>query len=169
MTTDRNERLLRWLRDAHAMEQEAETMMKAMASRIEHYPVLRARIEQHVRETQGQQATLERCISQLGGSTSTPKDVMASVMATVHAMGNAMMEDEIAKGAGISYAFEHMEIATYRALVLAARAAGQEEVAQACEGILAEETAMAEWLYDQQPDVIAEFLDREASDAEAKR
>ena len=36
----RRERLLKWLQDAYAMEQEAETMMKAMASRIENYPSL---------------------------------------------------------------------------------------------------------------------------------
>ncbi len=29
--TARSERLLKWLQDAYAMEQEAETMMKAMA------------------------------------------------------------------------------------------------------------------------------------------
>jgi ferritin-like metal-binding protein YciE len=44
----RSERLLKWLQDAYAMEQEAETMMKAMASRIQNYPHLAARIAQHV-------------------------------------------------------------------------------------------------------------------------
>ncbi|PSD20075.1 hypothetical protein C7E12_06280 [Stenotrophomonas maltophilia] len=34
-TSRRGGRLLKWLRDAYAMEQEAETMMKALASRIE--------------------------------------------------------------------------------------------------------------------------------------
>ena len=32
------EHLLDWLRDAHAMEQQAEQMLKAQAARIEHYP-----------------------------------------------------------------------------------------------------------------------------------
>ncbi len=50
--TVRSERLLKWLQDAYAMEQEAETMMKAMASRIQNYPHLAARIGQHVQETQ---------------------------------------------------------------------------------------------------------------------
>ena len=51
--TARSERLLKWLQDAYAMEQEAETMMKAMASRIENYPQLAARISQHVRRRRG--------------------------------------------------------------------------------------------------------------------
>lgn len=32
------ENLMDWLRDAHAMEQQAEQMLKAQAARIEHYP-----------------------------------------------------------------------------------------------------------------------------------
>ena len=45
MTTDVNENLLAWLKDAHAMEQQAEHMLKAQASRIDHYPELKARLE----------------------------------------------------------------------------------------------------------------------------
>ena len=35
MTTDVNENLLAWLKDAHAMEQQAEHMLKAQASRLD--------------------------------------------------------------------------------------------------------------------------------------
>ena len=37
-----------WLRDAHAMEKQAESMLESMAGRIDNYPDLRARIEQHL-------------------------------------------------------------------------------------------------------------------------
>jgi ferritin-like metal-binding protein YciE len=40
MTRTREERLVKWLQD-DTMEQEAETMMSAMAGRIQHYPDLR--------------------------------------------------------------------------------------------------------------------------------
>lgn len=43
-----------WLRDAHAMEKQAESMLSAMSKRIDNYPDLRARIEQHLTGTQGQ-------------------------------------------------------------------------------------------------------------------
>jgi ferritin-like metal-binding protein YciE len=36
-----------WLRDAHAMEQHALTMLKGQESRLENYPQLRDRISQH--------------------------------------------------------------------------------------------------------------------------
>lgn len=169
MTQERTDRLREWLEDAYAMEQEAETMLKSMAGRIEHYPELRARLEQHVAETRQQMTELEGCIEELGGSKPTVKAAAGSLMASVHAMGNAMMNDEVAKGVGISYAFEQMEIVTYRAVVIAARRAGQEAIAQRCEAIMAQEEAMASWLFDAQPQIIAAFLDREAADMDAKR
>jgi ferritin-like metal-binding protein YciE len=167
--TTRNERLLQWLSDAHSMEKEAETMLKAQASRIENYPDLRQRIERHVEETQDQARRLEACIERLGGSRSAVKDTFGSLMATMHAAGNSMMSDEVVKGSGLSYAFEHLEIATYRALVVAARAAGDEQTAQVCEGILAEEQAMADWLEQHLDQTTLAFLQRDEADVQAKR
>ena len=169
MTDSPKERLRAWLEDAYAMEQEAETMLKAMAGRIENYPELRARIESHVEETKLQARQVGDCILQLGGSLPDAKGTLAKAMATVHAMGNAMMSDEVAKGVGISYAFEHMEVATYRALVIAARRAGEDAIAQACESIQRQEQDMADWLFEHQPAVIEAFLEREAADVQAKR
>jgi ferritin-like metal-binding protein YciE len=42
------EHLLDWLRDAHAMEQQAEKMLRAQSERLEHYPKLKTRIDQHL-------------------------------------------------------------------------------------------------------------------------
>lgn len=72
-----------------------------------------------------------------------------------------MMTDEVTKGVGISYAFEHLEIASYRALVVAARSAGEQEVAQICEDILQQEIEMAEWLIEHQEAIVVAFLERE--------
>lgn len=159
-----NERLLMWLQDAYTMEQEAETMLTAMAGRLEHYPELRGRIEAHVNETQQQSTRLKACIEQLDGSTPVARSMLADAMASMHAMGNSMMSDEVAKGVGISYAFEHMEIASYRALVIAAREAGRADIAAVCEDILQEEVAMAEWLLEHQESVIHAFLARETTE-----
>lgn len=169
MNATASKRLIGWLEDAYAMEQEAETMMKAMAGRIEHYPELKARIEQHVQETRWQAEQLAACITGLGASLPDMKGAVAKAMAGMHAMGNAMMSDEVAKGVGISYAFEHMEIASYRALLVAAEREGQQTVVDTCQAILRQEEAMAEWLYEHQPAVIRAFLEREAADVEAKR
>jgi hypothetical protein len=39
------ERLMQWLRDAHAAEEQAETMLTGMAARLQNYPKLSARIK----------------------------------------------------------------------------------------------------------------------------
>ncbi|WP_053572263.1 DUF892 family protein [Caballeronia cordobensis] len=49
--TEPREHLLDWLRDAHATEQQAEQMLLAQSGRLEHYPQLKARIDQHLEET----------------------------------------------------------------------------------------------------------------------
>jgi ferritin-like metal-binding protein YciE len=80
------ERLMEWLRDAHAAEQQAETMLSGTAGRLENYPELRARLEQHIQETKRQADLIRGCIERRGGSTSTIKDTGGKLLA----MGQAM-------------------------------------------------------------------------------
>ncbi|MGE7136634.1 ferritin-like domain-containing protein [Luteibacter sp. NPDC031894] len=167
---DLRENLLDWLRDAHAMEQQAEQMLRAQASRIEHYPVVKQRIEQHLEETLGQQALLKGCIERLGGSTSAMKDMMGKMMAFGQAAGGMANSDEIVKGAISSYVFENLEIATYTALIAAAETVGDAETKRVCEQILPQEQAMAAWVLEHLPQLTEEFLVRDATpDLEAKR
>src|SRR5688500_14699125 len=140
--TEPKENLLNWLRDAHAMEQQAEQMLKAQAARIEHYPALKARIEEHLQETLGQQRLLEACIERLGSSPSLIKAPMGKVAAFGQAVGGMANSDEIVKGAMASYVFENLEIASYTSLIAAARTAGDIETQRACEQILPQEQAM---------------------------
>jgi len=164
------ENLLDWLRAAPAMEQQAETMLKGQASRIEHYPVLKARIEEHIQETSGQRELLEGSIKRLGGSPSTIKDEMGKNAAFGQALGGMPASDEIVKGAMAGYVFEHFEIASYTALIAAAKTAGDPEPARVCQEILVQEEAMADWLATHLPEVTEEFLVRDAAPGvEAKK
>ncbi|GAB7126136.1 ferritin-like domain-containing protein [Silvimonas sp. JCM 19000] len=160
MTTDRKDNLLDWLRDAHAMEQQAEQMLKAQSSRLEHYPDLKARIDLHLQETLGQQKLLEACINRLGGSHSVMKDLGGKLMAFGQAIGGMTMSDEVIKGSISGYVFENLEIATYTVLIEAARAVGDVETQRACEQILPQEQAMAQWLLEHLPDTTYQFLVR---------
>lgn len=76
------ERLMEWLRDAHAAEEQAETMLSGMAGQIEHYPELRQRIERHIEETRRQAELVRGCIERRGGSTSAIKDAGGRFMAS---------------------------------------------------------------------------------------
>jgi len=167
---DKDDRLDQWLRDAHAMEEQAEQMLKAQAGRIENYPDLATRIRQHLEETHSQRERLERCIARRGGATSAVKDITAKFTAMMQGLGGMMAGDEVMKGTLASYAFEHFEIAAYRILVAAAEAAGDMETARVCESICQEEEDMAAWLMDHIPEVTRIYLAREdAGLAEAKR
>jgi ferritin-like metal-binding protein YciE len=161
---DQNENLLDWLRNAHAMEQQAEQMLKAQASRIQHYPQLKARIEAHLDETLQQQKIVEDCITRLGGKPSITKDFSAKIMAFGQAVGGMANSDEVVKGAIAGYVFEHMEIATYTVLIAAAAAAGDHATRRACETILPQEQAMAAWLAEHLPEVTTQFLERDATE-----
>ncbi|EWG98303.1 ferritin-like domain-containing protein [Halomonas sp. BC04] len=158
-----------WLRDAHAMEKQAEKMLEAQASRLEHYPQLKTRIEQHLEETRGQTEKIEECISLLGADTSAVKDLGGKMAAFGQAMGGMMAGDEVVKGGMASYAFEHFEIASYKALIQAAEKASKPDIARICEGILKEEEAMAQWLAEHLDDTTRMFLERsEDGDLRAK-
>jgi ferritin-like metal-binding protein YciE len=58
-------------------------------------------------------------------------------------------------------AAESFEIASYRALIAAARALGDEETARVCEEILRDEERMAAWLTENLPRVVQETLHRQ--------
>lgn len=164
------ERLLEWLRDAHAMEEQAEQMLSGLAGRIENYPDVKAKIEEHLAETRVQAKTLRACIERRGGSTSTLKDMTGKAMALAQSISGVFVGDEIVKGALASYTFEHMEIASYKILIAAAEAVGDEETRRACEGILAEEEAMARWIEQNLHRLTYRYLGREEiPELEAKR
>lgn len=164
------ENLLDWLRDAHAMEQQAEKMLRAQSERLEHYPKLKARIDQHIDETLSQQQLVDGCLKRLGGSSSTIKDMTGKLMAFGQAVGGSLMSDEVIKGAMAGYVFENVEIASYTVLIAAAEAAGDMETKVACETILPQEIAMAEWLLQHLPELTEAFIIRSADpDLEAKK
>ena len=165
---DKMYRMGQWLRDAHAMEEQAETMLKAQATRLDHYPELRQRIEQHITETQSQARRLEECMKRVGTDASAFKDLGAKMMATMQGLGGVFTADEVVKGAMAGYTFEHFEISAYTSLIGAAEEAGDPQTAAVCRDILREEEAMADWLKERLPMITREYLAREAAGEPAK-
>ncbi len=164
------ERLLQWMRDAHAMEKQAEQILAIEAKRIENYPELKAKLEQHLGETKRQGDRLRARLEKLnGGGTSATKDTMAALMGFTQGMSGMFAGDEVLKGSLANYAFEHMEIASYKMLIAAAEEAGDVESRQVCEQNLREEEAMARWLDEHVGSMTRQFLAREASGTTAKR
>lgn len=76
-------------------------------------------------------------------------------------MSGLFVSDEVVKASLASYAFEHMEIASYRALIAAASVCGDMETKRICEEILPQEQAMADWLAERLPGTVQKFLMRD--------
>jgi ferritin-like metal-binding protein YciE len=166
--THLEETLLDWLRDAHAMENQAEQVLSLTTSRIEHYPELRTQLERHLKETRRHVDLLRGCIERRGGSTSIIKDTAARLTGFAQAMSGAFVGDEIVKASLGSYVFEQMEIGSYKILIAAADACGNAETKQVCKAILREEEAMAQWLDEHLPAITKTYLLRERRGAPAK-
>ncbi|MHA4735270.1 ferritin-like domain-containing protein [Ensifer adhaerens] len=163
------EHLIAWLRDAHAMEEQAETMLSAQSGRLQNYPDLKARIDQHIEETREQARRLQTCLERLDDSTSSLKDISGKMVAFAQGLSGMFVDDEVIKGSLAGYTFEHMEIASYKILIAAAEVAGEAEVAAACQTNLAEEVAMADWLDQHAAGTTRKFLNLDQTELTAKR
>src|SRR5690606_23611989 len=113
---------------------------------------------------------LKGCLDRLGAHPSIIKDLTGKIIAFGQSVSGIPVDDEVIKGAMSCYVFEHMEIASYKILISAAKAIGDVETQRVCELILAQEVAMAEWLGNNLEELTFNYLSR-AGDTmkEAKR
>lgn len=146
MAQDAREIFVVGLRNAHAMETQAREMMERQAERLDDYPEVKARVTQHLQETQGQLRRLEECLTACGETPSTLKDAAQSFMGNMAAMAHAVMPDEILKNTFANNAFEHFEIAAYKSLLSLADLAGVSAAKPLLQTSLKEEEAMAAWI-----------------------
>src|SRR5690606_25085806 len=137
--SDNRDLLIAGLKDAYALESQALDMMRTQHNRLEGYPELRARIGQHVTETEQQMKRLENCLAQFNESPSALKDMALRLTGNLQAMFHAAAEDEVIKSVFASNAFENYEIATYKGLAAMAEIVGANDVAEAARQSLREE------------------------------
>ncbi len=145
-TTTAQHLFITGLKNAHAMENQALSIMKPQVSRIENYPEVEAQLNRHIAETEGQIARLDSVLDTLGSDKSGLKDMAMSLAGSFAAVGHTVAPDEIVKNSFANYAFENYEIAAYKSLITLARESGNLDAIPALEQNLAEEVAMAEWL-----------------------
>lgn len=163
-------RLVEWLRDAHAMEQQAEKMMRTQAGRIENYPEVVQQLEKHIEQTVSQAKRVESCLARYDQGSSSLKDAAGKMTGLGQTLSGIFTGDEVVKGCLAWTTFEHFEIGSYRMLIVAADEVGDHETKRTCEEILKEEEAMAAWLEQNSPSIVHQYLQREqASGASAKR
>ena len=163
MANSPRDNLIYWLRDAHAMEVGTLDDLERLARRVEHYPQLKARLEQHVEETRGQERRLRELLESMNEGTSAVKQTVTKIAGNLQALISTVFSDEVLKNAIATYAFEHFEIGNYRALIATAEQAGETRAVAVLQENLREEEAMARWLEEQLPEITRQYLQLDAS------
>jgi ferritin-like metal-binding protein YciE len=155
------------LRNAHAMENQALSVIDTQLGRVESYPEMISMLKQHRGETETQIARLDQIFDSLGESPSGLKDTVLSAMGSMQAMGHALASDEILKNHMADYMFEHFEIAAYTSLITMAKAVGATGAVALLQQNLAEEQRFQQMLLDSLPRVTETFLQRTESGLQA--
>ena len=131
-----NENICDWLRDAHAMEQQAEKLFVGQSERLRDYPELSLKLKEEVTFINANQALLSGLIKVLGTSTSVIKDSFAKFMAFEQNMSGMLVTDEPVKGILALHTFTQMAVGSYKILVAAADAIAEEDIKKTCETLL---------------------------------
>jgi ferritin-like metal-binding protein YciE len=135
--------LLAYLRDVHALEGQAEKLLKAGAGRVDDEDLQEA-FRDHLDETQRHRKRVEGLLEERGAGPSLVKDAMLKAGGLNLSAFFGAQPDSTAKLAGFAFAFEHLEVAAYELLARVAARAGDDAVVTAAEEILAEERRAAE-------------------------
>ncbi len=134
--------------NAHALENQAVSILSRQVERLESYPEMSEQLRLHIDESKVQAQRLEEILNSLGTSHSTLKDLVTSFTGNMAALAHAPMQDEVIKNTFANFAFEHFEIAAYRSLLTMAELAGDNSSPKLLEQSLNEEIHMAKWIED---------------------
>ena len=137
------QKLVTYVQDAHAMEQNVSTMLTSMISTTDD-PQITEMLEHHKRETEEHERRLRERLDVMGAGTSTTKEVGGLGAALFKGVGDMARTDKPGKNARDGYMTEHMEIAAYQLLERLAEKAGDTETAEVARQNRAEEEAMAQ-------------------------
>lgn len=155
------------LRNQHAVENQAIELLERQIGRLENYPEMVARMQEHVRESQEQARRIEEILSQLGTSHSSLKDTAQSLLGNLMAIGHTVAPDEVVKNTLANFAFEHFEIAAYVSLLTLADASGASRAKAALDLSLQEEKRMAQWIEDHIGPTTLRYVERSAAGQKA--
>ena len=140
---DIQKELVKYLRDAHALEAQALQLLES-GPKIAEFDALAAVFHDHLDQTREHQRLVDERLAAHGAG---PSRFQAGAMrAGALNLGTFFkaQPDTPPKLAGFAYAFEALEVGAYELLSRVARRAGDEETAAVAERILAEERIAAE-------------------------
>ncbi len=150
--------VIAWLNDAHAMENALVQVLEHRVNDAKEYPAIQAMDQQHLEETRRHAEQVKGCIERLGGNVSGVKSMVGTLFGTMQAPMTGLARDEMVKNALVDFAAENFEVASYRALIVAATEVGDLETAAICEQIMREDQAMADRIQQSLPGIVSERM-----------
>jgi ferritin-like metal-binding protein YciE len=136
------EQLVKYLADAHALEQHVSRQLDAMIGTTEDAG-MRAQLEHHKEETERHEQLLEERLKAHDSSPSVVKEAGQIFLALGAGLANLTRKDNAGKNARDGFVAEHMEIASYELLERVARLAGDDQTAAVARRNRGDEEAMA--------------------------
>jgi len=137
------EKLLDYIEDAHAMEQNVLRMLDSMISTTDDREIAEM-LRHHKEETEQHEQRLSERLEDLGRDPSVLKDAPMIVGALAKSVADRVRSDTVAKNARDGFTTEHMEIASYELLERLAIRAGDLETVEVARMNRADEEAMAQ-------------------------
>jgi ferritin-like metal-binding protein YciE len=152
------ERLLAWLNDAYALEKAQIPILENHADDARWQPHVRDRDLQHLERTKQHVKMVEKCIRLLGRKPAKVKSAVGRIAGAVSSLSTEPFDDEVVRNFLADFASENLEVASYQAIIVAARDAGHDKIARICEEILDDEEEMADWLRANLPRAVRDTL-----------
>jgi ferritin-like metal-binding protein YciE len=157
-----NELFLRWLNDAYSMEQSQVQILGNHMAEFKDDPVMLERLEEHLDLSRRHADMIGDCIQRLGEMPSSGRSILSNMLGFVEGAAGGVVTDEPIKNILSDYAMEHFEIASYVALIEAARISGHDEFIPIFEEIMDDEEDMAAWLEQYVPNAVEQFMSQQA-------
>lgn len=138
-------RMLRYLVDAHAVEEGGLSSLKGISEELD-IDEMRGIVDEHITVTQSQITRLGQRIAALGGDVSKSKSMVNTIIGKVSELANAFhdKEDKLTQDLIKAYSLEHFEVGMYTSLRAFADEVGDHETARLAEDIVGEEQLAAE-------------------------
>lgn len=159
--TDLQEQLVKYLTDAHSIEEQALQQLRS-APDLAGDPELAATFREHLSETEDHERLIRERLEAHEAVASRLKDAVMRAGGEGFLLFARSQPDTPGKLTAHAYSYEHLELAAYELLLRVAERAGDRETADVARRIRDEERSMAErlaGLFDQAVEVSLQKVD----------
>ncbi|WP_193227702.1 DUF892 family protein [Aureimonas psammosilenae] len=151
------------LRNQHLVETQAIGTLQNEMAYTKDYPELHGRMQMDKDRSTEQAARLEQLLERHGTSKSYFKEAVGGAVATVAGFAHAVSNDDVLKNVLAAIGYKAYEIASYKALIALAEAAGASEDRTVLEHSMKEEQEMGDWLGEHLPGLVRSYLEKQAA------